>query len=97
MMEREDVLTTLGHMIREVVGDQWIYEIEIGMSTSFSEDLELESIEFVELAEKLHQTYGDRVDFAAWLAGMELDQIIALRVGQVVEYIQKCLTPTPTA
>jgi acyl carrier protein len=93
----EQVLLHLSEMLRDVIGEAWAQEIEIGMETSFSKDLELESIEFVALAEKLEQRYGRKVDFAGWLAGMELDQIITLRVGQVVEFIAGCLSSSETA
>ena len=69
----------------------------IGPSTSFNEDLELESIEFVALAEKLQQRYGERVDFIGWFSGKPLDVILALRVGDLVEYIDRCLSSEPTA
>ena len=36
------------------------------------------------LAEKLQKQYGQAVDFAGWLAGMELDAILALRAGDLV-------------
>ncbi len=93
---REQVLASLATMIRDVIGEEWVKEIDIGMQSSFNEDLELESIEFVALAEKLEHEYGGRVDFAGWLAGMELEQIIALRVGQVVEFITGCLSSSAT-
>jgi acyl carrier protein len=93
---KEDVLKALAEMLRDVIGEAWAQEIEIGMETSFSKDLELESIEFVALAEKLEQKYGRKVDFAGWMAGMELDQIITLRVGQVVEFIAGCLSSSAT-
>ena len=54
---------------------------------AFDEDLELESIEFVALAEQLLERYGEQVDFVGWLATMELDEIIALTVGQLVDFV----------
>jgi len=60
------------------------------MTSSFNRDLELESIEFVALAEKLQQHYGAKVDFVAWISTKELDQIIALTVGELVEFILSC-------
>jgi acyl carrier protein len=92
----DQVLATLAGMLREVIDEPWVREAAIGMETSFGSDLELESIEFVLLAEKLQQAYGKRVDFAGWLAGMELDQIVRLSVGQVVEHIVACLRSSPT-
>jgi acyl carrier protein len=94
---REEVLSTVARLLREVVGEAWADDAPITMRTSFSGDLELESIEFVALAERLQDTYGARVDFAGWLAGKELGDIINLSVGQVVEFIVSCLSSQRTA
>ena len=83
-------LETVGSLIREVMGDDLMFEDEIGTDTSFSQDLELESIEFVALAERIQAHYGSHIDFVGWLSGMELDRIIALRVGDLVEFIDRC-------
>lgn len=87
---RDDVLETAAGLIREVIGEAWADEVDIGMETSFAEDLELESIEFVALAERLQEHYGEGVDFVGWISGMELDAIIGLKVGDLVEFIQTC-------
>jgi acyl carrier protein len=84
------VLADVARMIREVVGEDWIQEKAIGMETQFSQDLELESIEFVALGERLQNHYGKAVNFVGWLSGKELDQILALRVGDLVEFIAQC-------
>ena len=60
------------------------------LETSFEKDLELESIEFVALAEKLQERYGKSVDFVGWLSSKELDEIIGLTVGELVEFIVRC-------
>ena len=44
-----------------------------------------------DLGEALISRYGDQVDFAAWIAGMDVDQIIDLTVGQLVDHIMACL------
>jgi acyl carrier protein len=87
--ERE-VLESVAGLIREVIGESWVENVSITMETSFEEDLELESIEFVALAERIREKYGSEADFTAWLSDMDLDQIIGLRVGQVVEFIARC-------
>ncbi len=97
MTMNENVLAELTAMLREVIGEAWAEDVAITMETSFGGDLELESIEFVALAEKLTARYGGRVDFAGWLAGQELGEIIGLRVGQVVEFIVACLSSTQAA
>ena len=88
--KEEKVLGDLARMLREVIGEDWAEDFEIGMGTSFSKDLELESIEFVALAEQIASEYGKRVNLAGWLATMDLEQILALRVGQLVEFILQC-------
>jgi acyl carrier protein len=88
--DQDEVLLFVSAMIREVIGEDWADDVPIAMQTSFAKDLELESIEFVALAEKLKERYGQEVDFAGWLGGMELDQILSLRVGQLVELIVRC-------
>jgi acyl carrier protein len=86
----EAVLLDVARMIREVVGEDWIQEKAIRMETTFSQDLELESIEFVALGERLQNHYGRAVNFVGWLSGKELDEILALKVGDLVEFISQC-------
>ena len=74
-------------VLLEVIGDDLLLDGPLTMETSFDEDLPLESIEFVALSEQLLETYGDQVDFVGWLAEMELDEIVALTVGQLVEFV----------
>jgi acyl carrier protein len=94
---KDRVLEDLATMVREVIAEDWALDVPITMETSFADDLELESIEFVALAEKLKLAYGKRVDFASWLATMELKEIISLRAGTLVEYIDRCLSRPTTA
>ena len=93
----DQVLHRLSELLREIIGEAWADDVVIGRDTSFNRDLELESIEFVTLAEKLTGEYGPRLDFTGWLADMELDQIIGLSVGEVVDFICRCLTSSATA
>jgi acyl carrier protein len=97
MTDGDKVLGELAGMVREVIGEAWAEDVPITLETSFGADLELESIEFVALAERLQGRYGVEVDFAGWLAEKELGDIIGLRVGQVVEFIVACLASKPAA
>jgi acyl carrier protein len=81
------VLEDVSGMIKEVIGEDWTADTVITMDTTFTFDLEVESIELVALAEKLQEKYGEEVNFPVWLADKELDEIINLTVGQLVEYI----------
>lgn len=83
-----EILRTVEELLIEVVGDELTLTGPITLATSFNADLELESIEFVALAEKLQQHYA--IDFVAWISGKQLDEIIQLTVGQLVEYVAAC-------
>jgi len=91
MTDQTDILRTVERLILEVAGDELAVLGPMTMETSFSTDLELESIEFVALAELLQNHYGARVDFVGWLSGKPLDAIIGLTVGDLVEFIASCL------
>jgi acyl carrier protein len=89
-VNREEILRTVERLVIEVAGDEIVLAGPLAMETSFNRDLELESIEFVALAEKLQLHYGKQVDFVGWLSQKELDQLIALTVGELVEFIASC-------
>ncbi|HUR74217.1 MAG TPA: phosphopantetheine-binding protein [Sporichthya sp.] len=82
-----DVLNVVRRLITEVVGEEYLLDLEISRETSFEDDLEMESIEFVKFGAKLTEHYGGGVDFAAFLADKDLDEIIEMRVGTVVDYV----------
>ena len=84
---RDEILRTVERLIGEIAGEELLLATPITMETSFNGDLELESIEFVALAEKLQAHYGAGVDFVGWISQKSLDEIIALTVGQLVEFI----------
>ena len=85
------VLAEMTDMLRDVIGEEYVVDMEITLDTSFNEDLELESIEFVTLADSMRERYGDTVDFVGFLAEMDVDQVINMRVGEVVTFITDCL------
>jgi acyl carrier protein len=87
----DTVLATVAELIAEVLGEDWDPADSIDKSTSFNEDLELESIEFVALAEQLEQRYSGQIDFVTWLSEKPLDEIIGLTVGDLVEFIERTL------
>ncbi|MGN5378007.1 acyl carrier protein [Streptomyces lasalocidi] len=88
------VLAEVGDMLRTVLAEYGDDDAEIAMSTTFNRDLELESIDLVTLAGLLEERYGQRVNLAEFLAGMEFDEIIELTVGRLVEYVVWSLKTT---
>ena len=81
------VRTTVEMAIRDVVGEWYYEECQIGLDSTFAEDIQLESMEVMEVAERLIEEYEGRVDFVAWFADMELDDLIELTLGSVVGFI----------
>lgn len=78
-------------IVTDVVGDDFLLDVQITPETSFNEDLGLESIEFVELSEKLQDYYGERVNLVTFIADMDIDGIMSITVGQLVGYIESQL------
>jgi acyl carrier protein len=86
------VLAEITSMLTALLEDEYgVDDVEIGMTTTFNRDLELESIDLVTLAGLLQERYGTKVNFAEFLAGMEFDEIIELTVGRLVEYVVQSL------
>ncbi len=83
----EAVCRQLGEFVAGIIGSDVVEEIGLSAESLFTRDLEMDSIEIVAFAEQVKRRYGDRVDFVAWLSGMELQQMYNLSVGQVADYI----------
>jgi acyl carrier protein len=89
------VLRELSDMVREVLGEYELGEdFEITADTTFFGDLELESIDLVVLAGHLETRYGSQVNIAEFIASLELDEIIGLTFGRLVDYVVDCLFAT---
>ena len=88
------VLAQLSEMLRELLEEYGLDDAEITMDTTFHDDLELESVDLVALSGQLREHYGDRVNFATFIAERDLEEIIALTVGELVRYIVASLRAT---
>jgi acyl carrier protein len=85
--DEERILAEITRMLVEIIGADYALGLNIGMDTYFDADLELESIEFVRLAARLTEHYGERVAFVSFLADRKIDEIINLTVGDVVRHV----------
>lgn len=90
----ERTLAAVRTLLNEVLDPTGDGDPRVDLDTSFDVDLELESLEFVALAERLRTYFGAQIDFVEWLATLELDEIIALTVGDVVAFVAATLTRT---
>ncbi|HZE67854.1 MAG TPA: hypothetical protein VE081_14555 [Sporichthyaceae bacterium] len=90
----EQVLAEIAAMLADVLADIGPHSAEIAMGTSFNDDLEFESIDMVSLAVLLNARWGERVNFAEFVAGKHLDELIALTVGELVYHVVDGLAVT---
>jgi len=87
----DQVHSTVEEAIVKVVG-RWYYdECQVGLDSTFAEDIELESMEVMEISESLIDTYEGRVDFVTWFSSMELEDLVELTMRDVVDFIVRSL------
>ncbi len=85
-MNQQEILERVVAAIREAIAEDWVQDFEIDMDTSFNEDLEIESIEFVAIADLLQKKFGE-LNLIEWLSERDINDLIALTVGDVVDFI----------
>lgn len=89
-MNHEELFTLLKGFITEVIGAEFVEEMDITPESSFTKDLEMDSIEIVSFSEKIKAHFGDQIDFTGWLSSMDLDQLINLDLSMIINYIYEC-------
>ena len=91
MMTHDDVLSLVIDKIRTTINEDWILDADIFSDTRFNDDLEIESIEFVKIANAIQQHFGTRLDIAGWLSGKTIHELIGLSVGDLAGYVSDAL------
>ena len=91
---RDVVFTEIAGMLRTVLDELGVADVEINERTSFNEDLELESIDLVTLTGLISQRWGEPVNLAEFLADKDLDEVITLKVGDLVDFVVTALDRT---
>lgn len=86
----EEIFAVLKSFIEEILGEDFKDMVDIRMDSSFTSDLELDSIEIVAFSEKVKLYYGAQIDFTGWLSNKDLNELIALKVDDIVQYIASC-------
>ena len=61
-----------------------------GAATRLEGDLGLDSVDLAALGAVLRDRYGTAVDLVAYVAGLNIDEIIELTVGDVTGYVNRC-------
>jgi acyl carrier protein len=81
------VLDEVAAMIGQVLDDPEL-TADITYDTTFQEDLGFESLDIVLLGNHLVARYGDAINFPLFLSTLTVDDIIGLRVGDLVDHIR---------
>lgn len=88
---KEEILKTLRSFAVEIIGADIISESEIELENTLSNSLEMDSIEIVAFFEKIKTKYGSKINIQTWLSQKDLQEIINLKIADVVNYIDECL------
>ena len=81
-------------MLRAVLGD-FGTDLPIELDSTFREDLGMESLDVVSLAGRLQSRYGDSVNFAQFVAGLDVSSMAELEVGDLVDFVTRSLDVVP--
>ncbi len=90
-LNEDEILSVLKQFITEVIGEEFVEDLDITPQSSFTKDLEMDSIEIVAFSEKVKAHFGKNIDFTGWLSNMDLDEIINLNLGDITKFIRSCL------
>jgi acyl carrier protein len=89
-MNSDEIFDLMKQFITEVIGAEFVEEMDITPESSFTKDLDMDSIEIVSFSEKIKAHFGNQIDFTGWLSSMDLDQLINLNLGMIINYIHEC-------
>ncbi len=84
------VLDEVAAMIGRVLDDPEL-TADITAETTFQADLGFESLDIVLLGNQLVARYGDTFNFPVFLSTLGIDEIIGLRVGDLVDHIRSSI------
>lgn len=88
--ETDVAVTDIAKGLRRSVGEDRVWPDDFGPATRLDGDLLLEDADIAAFGEALRQRYGDRVDLVGFVADLDIDQIIALSVADVADYVAQC-------
>jgi acyl carrier protein len=77
--------------IAAATGDESLLSTGISAAARLEGDLRLDSLDLAALSELLRDRHGAAVDLAAYVAALDIDQIIGLTVADVAAYVTGCL------
>jgi acyl carrier protein len=88
----EQLLGEVMGLLCQLIGNDPSWADRVTPSARLDQDLWLDSLEMAALAGLLRDAFGDRVDLAAFLAGLDFEQLVALTVADLAAHVRACLT-----
>jgi acyl carrier protein len=70
--------------------DESLLSAGISAETRLEGDLRLDSLDLAAFGALLRERYGTAVDLVGYVAGLDIDEIIELTVGDVTRYVNRC-------
>lgn len=89
--DERSVFTDVCEMISVVLDGVGYADIEIGMESRILADLGMQSIDLAELSVHLEDHYGEQVNFAEIIGGLDVDVMNEMTVGKLVAHITHSL------
>jgi acyl carrier protein len=85
MPRRTELFDEIVRILREVTGEDDEWSARIAPTCALEGDLGLESMELVDLGERMRAVFG--IDLAAHVAELDIDELIDLTVADLVAYV----------
>jgi acyl carrier protein len=79
----------LAAVLATATGDESLLSAGITAATRLEADLRLDSLDLAALGAVLRDRYGPAVDVVGYVAGLDIDEIIELTVGNVADYVNQ--------
>jgi acyl carrier protein len=91
MKEQIEIFNKIKELITEVIGQDFIEEYDLNMESTLTGDLEMESIEIVQLSIKIIGFYGKQINLEDWMTKMTLEELVNLSIKDIVNFLEECM------
>ena len=86
--QTSELFAEIAGILRDVTGEDTEWAARIAPDSTLEGDLGLASMELADLDERLRAAFGERIDLAAYVAELYIDQLIGLTVADLVTYVE---------
>jgi acyl carrier protein len=80
-----ELFAEIAGMLESVTGT----DMPVSPDTTLEGDLGLDSLDVADLAGRLRDRYGDRVDLVGFLATLDIDELVALTTGDLARHVAR--------